>query len=305
MRNGITRIMACSMVASVLFCGSCYGDTFVRSVKVSEEPVIDGSASDSVWASAEKVITHDNVAGIDMEIRTVHTDDRIFFLVVFPDKDESRTHKSWVWDRDIEEYVMGNDREDVFTFKWNIVPEESKDLRIDSDDDYRTDIWFWKACRTDPEGFADDKFAVLSDSKVENSTPVLSRNGKEKFYFRDGDKGKAAYSSKMAVDHIGDTLPRFETGTPSGSRADIKAKGKWEDGKWVVEFSRAMDTGNDDDVRFFIGKKYQFGVSRYEMAGRKVMQDLSQPFYGAGEISEKMILSFEEKNPGRTDEHIL
>lgn len=36
------------------------------------------------------------------------------FLVKFPDKDESRTHKSWVWDEEHDIYVVGNDEKMYF-----------------------------------------------------------------------------------------------------------------------------------------------------------------------------------------------
>ena len=76
----------------------------------------------------------------------------IFFLVVFPDPDESRRHKPWVWEKELKMYEMGPDREDVFIFKWNM-DSEQKDLSVYADKSYTADIWFWKACRTDSTGF--------------------------------------------------------------------------------------------------------------------------------------------------------
>ncbi len=92
----------------------------------------------------------------------------------------------------------------------------------------------------------------------------------------------------------GDIVGRFINRIPSGSRADIKAKGVWKDGEWTIEFGRALNTGNDDDIQFNIEKSYQFGISRHEIAGRKPNPNLSQALYGSGDISEMLILDFHE-----------
>ena len=75
----------------------------------------------------------------------------------FPDSDESVTHKTWVWGKSAEMYKTGQDREDVFVFKWNMEPNPVY-LSLKADNDYMADIWFWKACRTNPVGYADDKY---------------------------------------------------------------------------------------------------------------------------------------------------
>lgn len=57
---------------------------------------------------------------IDIILKAVYTADRIFFLVQFSDPDESRLHKSLVWNTKEELYENGPDREDCFVFKWAI-----------------------------------------------------------------------------------------------------------------------------------------------------------------------------------------
>jgi hypothetical protein len=95
------------------------------------------------------------------------------------------------------------------------------------------------------------------------------------------------------LDYQGDMVRRFTTRTPQSSRADIKAKGVWADGRWTIEFARALDTGAQDDVIFNdLHKQYGFGVSRYEIAGRPVEQDADQPLFGSGDITEALNLRF-------------
>lgn len=57
----------------------------------------------------------------------------------------------------------------------------------------------------------------------------------------------------------GDRLP-FMLFTPSqelwgGSKVDITGKGVWQDGRWVVEMRRRLDTGHDDDIQFKIPRQ--------------------------------------------------
>ena len=88
-------------------------------------------------------------------------------------------------------------------------------------------------------------------------------------------------------------IPQFTNKKPSGSRADIKAKGVWHKGEWCIEFARSLYTGHQDEVQFELGQPYFFGVSRFEIAGRESDPKLSQPLYGAGDVSEKLWLVFE------------
>ena len=292
----MNRIMVVCL--AVLFCiavfsQEVYAEQKIVSAKVENAPVIDGADTDKVWAEAQKIVTRDKVAKIDITIKTVYTDKEIFFLVSFPDRDESGTHKSWVWDKEKNIYKEGDDREDVFEFKWNM---ESRpvDLSLTSDDLYRSDIWFWKACRTDPVGYADDKIDSTSIEKVKGSTRLTSRTGSEIYMMRKGDSGVPAFKSDLPTEYKGDVLPRFMNVAPTGSAADIKAKGRWRGGKWTIEYGRALITGNDDDVLFDVKKTYQFGVSRYEIAGLDIEPGLSQPLYSAGDVGEILTLVFAE-----------
>ena len=44
-------------------------------------------------------------------------------------------------------------------------------------------------------------------------------------------------------------------GKAGGSVADVSAKGAWRNGAWHLEFSRALNTSNSDDVVFKSGLK--------------------------------------------------
>ncbi|MBU0729008.1 MAG: hypothetical protein KKE17_09825 [Proteobacteria bacterium] len=266
-------------------------DQTLVSAKISTVPIIDGKAEDDAWAVAKAITTHDMVADLDIIIKSVYTDEQIFFLVTFADADESRLHRSWKWDKTKQLYGMGPDREDIFVLKWNL-SQHPVDLSIYADNPYTADIWFWKACRTDPQGYADDKIQVLSSEPQNKAEDVFSKSGKTMFLLRTGDQGKSTYKSTILLDYQGDIVPQFTYRQPTASRADVQAKGIWANGRWTLEFARKLNTRHLDDIQFTPVAAYQFGVSRYEIAGRPEEPESEQPKYGTGDVSENLTLIF-------------
>lgn len=268
-----------------------YGEQNLPAIHVGEGPIIDGLGSDVAWQKARGITTFDKSNNLPITIKAVYTDTEIFLLISFPDPNESRTHKSWVWDKGRELYTVGNDREDIFTIKWNMEPQ-TVDLSIYADNPYQADIWYWKACRTDGAGYADDKSHSFSQKENHDATEIVSRSGKKMYLLRAGDQGTSAYTIDLRSVYEGEILPRFSMVQPTGSRADVRAKGYWKDGAWTIEFRRNLVTGNQDDVQFNTEGKYLFGVSRYEIAGREANYKLSDPLYGTGDVSEPLWLEF-------------
>lgn len=272
--------------------GLCGADQVIIAHRVDTTPVVDGIGGDIAWSKAYAITTHDPIAGIDIQLKAVIKGNAIFFLVKFPDKDESREHKLWIWDQDGGMYTMGPDREDVLVLKWNMESGRT-DLSVYADNPYTADIWFWKACRTDPSGYADDKIQWLHETPMASAKKLNSKSGKTTYLVRKGDGGKPAYSNVILTDFQNHREPQFIPRHPIGSRADVSAKGKWTNGQWTIEFRRRLITGQDDDIQLTPGKRYQFGVSRYEIAGRPADPSLSQPLYGSGDVSETIYLEFE------------
>ncbi len=167
------------------------------------------------------------------------------------------------------------------------IPEN---LHIDSGEPHIADTWFWKANRTDPAGYADDKLQQVSLNKLNKANRVMSQGGKVTYLKRKDDFGKPAYRDQLFVDFKGQQLERFIPQSPSGSRADVRAKGRWHKGYWTIEFSRLLENGNNDDIQFNTSKVYIFGVSRFEIAGSQPNPNIDQPLYGAGRLSERLFL---------------
>ncbi len=258
--------------------------------KVVTGPMVDGDNSDEVWRQAKPVLIDDLVANETIFLSAVYTDEWIYFLVQYPDKAENPLHKPWMWSEEERSYFEGPHREDTFVFKWSMMTQDVN-LSVFSDDDYRADVWYWKANRSNLAGYADDKMQVLDSSVGEKSKKLRSFNGKVRYLDRISDEGAAPYREIDAPDEPMPVAIRYQSAQPGGSRADVKAKGRWVSGFWVVEFSRKLQTGHADDIQFSMEKKPLFGVSIFSLYGNNL--DVSSPnFYGMGRISEPLRLNF-------------
>ncbi len=260
--------------------------------KVSAAPAIDGADGDAAWGNSQPYTIRDRRLGVDITLKAVYTDDSIFFLVRFPDPEENRLHKPWVWNKDLEVYQIGPQREDTFAFKWSMSGQKVN-LSNFSDDDYTADVWYWKANRTDPAGFADDKMHVLSSEAGKKSKSLVSASGKQRYLLRLGDKGKSAQKKRILTDYQGDVQDQYTSQVPEGSKADVPTKGVWKRGEWTVEFGRKLKTGYTDDVQFepSTGKTYLFGISIAGLYGEEVDESKPHP-YGQGRISDPLYLKF-------------
>jgi hypothetical protein len=260
------------------------------SLPVVDVPVIDGRADDRVWDRAPVVTTLDFASQREITLRSVHTSERIFFLVTYPDGAPSETHKSWGWDATEKVYKQLPDREDMLVLKWSMVGN-GVNLAFRNPEPHRADIWFWKAHRTNPSGYADDKWQRLSLEPHRRAKVIQSPSYGSLYLMRMGDAGQSAYKDSLIFEYQGDVVPRFSPRSPQGSRADIRAKGRWHDGKWTIELARKLDTGHDDDIVFVPGGRYLFAVSCYEMAHSKVNPTWAQPLYRSGDAFDRLFLN--------------
>jgi hypothetical protein len=281
------------MLCFILFAGPAPAAQTITAAKVSAAPVLDGSGGDAAWKAATAYTIHDERMDVDITLQAAYSGDMVFFLVQYPDATESRLHKPWVWDKKVEAYQIGPQREDTFIFKWNMEDKEV-DLSNFSDNDYTADLWYWKANRTDLAGYSDDKTQVFASKPGKKAGEITSKSGKKRYLMRLGDKGKSAQKKIMLTEYKGDINDQFESRQPEGSRADVRAKGVWKNGAWTIEYARKLDTGHDDDAQFDpgSGKKYLFGVSIKSVYG-EAFDDTKNNVYGQGRISEPLHLTFQ------------
>jgi len=250
--------------------------------RVGQLPTIDGIV-DTQWDKAKKLISTDPISKVPITLRAQHDGDSIAILATYPDETENRNHRALLWNKETSRYKMGPTREDVLVLKWRLSNDNGQ-LTLSEDNPYQADVWFWKALRTDPVGFADDKRQIYSLQKLPKSKLMVSPSGQFFYLSRLGDKGKSSYKSALYHNNIGPQVPKYKHRQPTDSRADIQAKGQWKNGQWTIELKRKLDTGHTDDIKLNIGASHDFAVSRYEVAGRKPEPSTEQPLYGSGEV---------------------
>jgi len=286
------------MFRLLVFCLLCYSITSFAEQnyqvkQVKQLPKIDGSGDDVIWSSAKTIELTDTIAKHKLYFSALHNGESIAIKVRYPDKQANTEHKTLVWDETSSRYKAGPKREDAMVLKWPINPFFT-DISLSSNSSYQADIWYWKSYRTDPMGYADDKIQIYSKIPKSKSTRLRSKNNSLFFLQRKGDQGNSSYTTNVLMDKKNPQESRYIHRKPTGSRADIKAKGKWQNGEWTIEFLRKLDTGNIDDIRLVLGKTVLLGLSRYEIAGRKADNQLEQPLFGSGEIGELIMLTIEK-----------
>ena len=82
---------------------------------------------------------------------------------------------------------------------------------------------------------------------------------------RPGDAGQSPFKSQSPpaqkqADRIAKYLPR----TPTGSQADVQAKGRHANGRWTLELARKLDTGHADDAKLVIGQAYRCAIAVFD-----------------------------------------
>lgn len=279
------------LLSLLLFASNACAALTLVAERVDIPPLIDGSAVDDAWAKAQAVRVHDVVADIDITLKAVHDGERVYLLSQYPDATENRLHRQLLWNPALKSYQDGPTREDCLVLKWSMVSHETT-LTLRENRPYQADIWFWKAHRTDSSGFADDKLQHYTTTRDKKAKMLISSEGNVFYLQRDGDEGTPPYQPLLHGGYVQDTMPKYALVTPSGSRADVRAKGIWQAGGWTIEFSRKLDTGHNDDVRFELSGRYPFGVSRYEISGRDPEPESETPLYGSGDVGELITLIF-------------
>jgi hypothetical protein len=326
----ISLITIALMISGLLVAAT--GEGNLISVKVTSSPKLDGSGSDAVWRDAPelKVQAKD---GPEISLKSVYTSDSLYMLVSWEDETESVNKSMWVhsgtkWDRlkDLKSYEDKPTKadEDRLTIHWPIndsikgfaekgclvichdsgkFSKRESRMFTNSPTEF-ADQWHWKAARTNPLGYTDDKWmdnkiltkaqepdlhdrreaAHHGDAKGEgnlNYADNKTADGKKpKFMHNPGITGISFLKKEdvMLIDYSkatfkkGDTIPGYVLARPRGSRGDVDTRGVWKNGRWTLEIGRKLvttDTGHDvqfDDLK----KTYYFGIALFDNDGANV-----------------------------------
>lgn len=279
---------------ALLVVSSAWADTLTVT-KAASALSVDG-VEDAVWASAPESVVivsqvPDTIVAVNKEkqagkyaknwgkskpaattevlLKAVYTDDMIYFLVKWADSSMDDQHKPFKWEGSKEdgEYLSGKEREDRFAMQWPISGEFNSNMMAEVD--AVVDIWQWKAARTDAAGILHDKSHIRSTKPLCGKFSThYSLSGNGVYVARPGDGGVSPYKSNKIdpFEYQEDLVVQYIPLVPDvADAADVKAKGKWDNGFWTVEIARKLDTGNHASDTVFEPSKKTKPQSRFSI----------------------------------------
>ncbi len=227
----------------------------------SPPPIIDGRSEDKAWSQAApfSFSVKGESGNVTVTSWALWGGGKVYLLFRWPDKAADLEHRPWTWSADGGEYVVGNRFEDGLALQFSLNGTLG-DCMLSGRESV-ADLWYWRAARTDPVGFAEDGTMKVSLQRIPKANFHQAGNGRTVWIKESRDEGSGPYRTQVAGAFEGELVRRYIPREPSGSVADVRAKGRWEEGTWTVEFSRSMSTDDKGDVTFRTGKKHYFSVA--------------------------------------------
>jgi hypothetical protein len=269
----------------------------LTAVKVKVPPTLDGRGNDAAWKRAKALqvpVVGGTIGSITVTLKAVYTPQEIYLLAQWPDKTMTIQHEPWIFTGSAWEYHEGEGPfEDRFAIQWDIsaanfplvgcmilchagaaYPDKKPRMHTNAPGEF-TDEWHWKAARSNPLGYVDDKYVDSTEDPkddeaghhADGGTRVYTRNKPldgapsfmwkgatpaipptvtadvAKLFLLDSDKAPIGPTNPLTGKpwERGDTIPHSVLQTPTESNADIRAFGAWKDGVWTLEMRRALD----------------------------------------------------------------
>ncbi|MFQ5910377.1 MAG: ethylbenzene dehydrogenase-related protein, partial [Thermoplasmata archaeon] len=255
----------------------------IESAIASVAPSVDGDGTDAVWADATALTV--TPGSTDIDIKSVYTATDIYFLATWSDATESDAKGQWSFNSTSSAWEQAGSDEDRLSFVWNITATgfndngctvlcHPPDMRTDVDGEL-VDTWHWKATRTNPSGWLDDKYfnftgrqaddatsgGYSSNTQTLNYTDDPASSTDVPFYWEPGATGADAKSilqseidggeawnisevytngtmidwNATVVDNT-TSIPGYYQSVPVGSRGDVAAAGTWSAATWTLEW---------------------------------------------------------------------
>ena len=219
-------------------------------IKVPIKPALEKSERAKFGLDTED--DRNQTGSLTLQLKAGVSAGKLYIALKYPDSAADTVYRPWEWRGD--KYAEGKQREDMLALRFHMAGDFDRTML--STKDYKVDVWLWSAARTNPAGIAEDMIHHVTTSMLENAAEYAMPDGKTSYIRKQRDAGAAPYKMlPRPKENKGEKLPAFEAATPSGSGADVAAKGDWKAGNWHLEFARVLSTGSPDDVAFKPGQK--------------------------------------------------
>lgn len=260
----IRGVFVCICLSVLIFTPKAYSFQQIKVATLLSPPVLDGLKNDWGEQKLSEIPLKKNRADGTSNVSSVSImagvyKDNFFIYAQWIDDTENKIHKPFIWNESEERYTRGPQREDRFSIQFGMEGEYT--TQWFSGKEFKADMWHWKSSRTNPVNLAHDKMTVISSNPIKKSYKATTKEGKIIYLYRPSDSGEPIYYSKRYSIKEKEMMPKYLfKQNPSGSITDVKAKGIWKNGLWMLELKRKLDTGNNDDVIFTKGNQVKSGI---------------------------------------------
>jgi hypothetical protein len=267
-------------------------ETVLTARKLDKAPELKAEL-DETWQGAVPVTLATKHSagkpGPDVELRALHDGEHIYLMARWEDDSKSDTKNAWEW-KDGAWSRLGGD-EDRFSVAINNNVEGfatrgcatlCHDGSMTTNVEGKTaDLWHWKAARGGQHGWSDDQnFNGEPEGRVDDGgTSAYSTNADgeaPKWVWKEDADMDGPFNAETAREvpegfkpPEGYRVPSVLLRDPEGSRADVEAASKYEDGWWTVVLKRKLDTGRPDDTSFKVGESRHIAVAVFNNTGAK------------------------------------
>ncbi|MHA2365751.1 MAG: ethylbenzene dehydrogenase-related protein [Candidatus Hodarchaeales archaeon] len=286
------------LVSTSMITQSAAEDYMLTAEKIDESIMLDGVADEEAWENAVAVEDSDvDSSGNSIMVKAIHDETHIYVYAEWTDNSTTESNTRRAFDFNGTHWTNLRGSEDRMNFAWAVGDEAivcGHNAGKSGGDTMLFDIWHWKATRTGPAGWADDKnwdgSGRHSDAKTaggykDNSvvaqavdaaaitaalgnTSDVSAHSSDDRPFWKADGTAITWTAGTTTDITSATvIPGYLTEIPTGSRGDVLTGSKYASGTWSVEFKRELDTNNTDDIMFEEGKTYTFYMSFHDNSG--------------------------------------
>ncbi len=214
-------------------------------------------------------------------LSALYSDDGVAILAEWPDSTRSDMRDPYIWNANTREYDRPSKADDQFAVEFAIDGDFQPNM-LPASGEYTADVWHWKAGRSNPKGWADDKRHLIRQQEIPGAKEYALGGHAKVFIARPMDEGTPAYKLRQVpADFDGEVVNSFEYQQASGSVADIRAKGVHNGSAWTLEMTRAFDTGHDDDAIIHTDVDNPFAIAV-----------LNDELYWHHSVSELLLLRF-------------
>lgn len=277
--------LATILVITPLFAQAQEAPLIWMSTHVNSAPTLDGEI-EALWSEALplSVTVREAFGGgapITVTLRALHTDDAFYVLARWPDSTRSDMRDPYLWNPASNSYERPTTPDDQFALEFPLAGEFQISM-LPAQGEFSTDVWHWKAGRSNLGGWVDDKRHLISTTPIENAL-VYELGGYNTVYIsRPMDSGTASYLVVgPPASRSGDVVASFSAQAPTGSLTDVRGKGVHDGQNWTLEMGRKFVTGNADDRQLDPVQAIQCAIAV-----------LNDELYWAHSVSQELLLQF-------------